>query len=46
VLEVAVVETRRQLVGVIVIQSFNVGITTTQIEMIVAPTMDVIRREY
>jgi hypothetical protein len=40
----AIVETQRQLVGVIVTQSLDVGITTTRVETTVAPTMDVVRR--
>ncbi len=42
--EVVVVEIRRQLVGIKVIQSFNVVITTTRVETIVAPNMNVVRR--
>jgi hypothetical protein len=41
---VAIVETQRQLVGVIVTQSLDVGITTIRVETVVAPTMDVVRR--
>ncbi len=42
--EVAIVETRKQPVEVRVIQSLNAGITTTLMEMVVAPNIDVIRR--
>ncbi len=44
VLEVTIVETWRQHVGVIVTQSLDVDITTTRVETVVAPTMDVIRK--
>jgi hypothetical protein len=40
---VAVVETWKQLVGIIVTQSFDAGIITIGIETIFAPTMDVAR---
>ncbi len=42
--EVAIVETRKQPAEVRVIQSLNAGITTTLMEMVVAPNIDVIRR--
>jgi hypothetical protein len=38
-LEATNVETRRQPIGIVVTQSFDVGITTTRIETIVAHTM-------
>ncbi len=43
VLEAIVVETRRQHVGVGVTQSLNASITTIQVEMVVAPSIDVFR---
>jgi hypothetical protein len=43
--EVTVVETQRQHAKVGVTQSYNTGITTTRMEMIVAPNIDVVRRE-
>jgi hypothetical protein len=42
--EAVVVETQKQYVGVGVVQSLNVGITTTIVEMIVAPNINVVRR--
>jgi hypothetical protein len=42
--KVAIVETQRQHAGVRVIQSFDVGITTTRVETIIAPNIYVIRR--
>jgi len=39
-----VVETQKQHVGVGFIQSFDACITTTRVETIVAPNIDVIRR--
>jgi hypothetical protein len=44
VLESTVVETQIQHARVRVTQSFNVGITTTRVEMVVAPNIDVVRR--
>ncbi len=43
-LEVAIVETQKQHAKVRVIQSLGVGITTTRVEMVVAPNIDVVRR--
>jgi hypothetical protein len=43
--KVTIVKTRRQLVGVIIIQSLDVGITTIRVEIVVLPTMDVVRME-
>jgi hypothetical protein len=40
-LETIIVKTWRQPTGIDIIQSLNVGITTTWIEIFVAPTMDV-----
>ncbi len=42
--EVIVVKTQRELVGLIITQSFDVGITPTWAETVVAPTMDVVKR--
>jgi hypothetical protein len=42
--EVAIVETRKQHAGVRVIQSLDVGITTTRVETIIAPNIYVVRR--
>jgi hypothetical protein len=39
-----VVETQKQHVGIEVIQSFNAIITTTRMETIIAPNMNVVRR--
>jgi hypothetical protein len=39
-----IVETYKQLVGVGITQSFDAGIITTRVEMVVVPTMDVFRR--
>ncbi len=39
-----VVETRRQPIGIIVTQSLDVGITTTRVETVVVPTMDVVKK--
>jgi len=39
-----VVETRRQPIGIIVTQSLDVGITTTRVETVVVPTMDVAKK--
>jgi hypothetical protein len=44
-LKIVVVETRKQHVRIKVSQSFNVGITTTRVEIVVAPSIDVVRRE-
>jgi hypothetical protein len=43
-LETTIVETWRQHVGIDIIQSLDVGITTTWVGMFVAPTMDVFWR--
>ncbi len=40
----AIVETHKQLIGLKVTQSLDVGIITIGVEMIVAPTMNVVRR--
>jgi len=42
--KVAIVETRKQLARVGVIQSLNAGITTTRVEILVVPNKDVFRR--
>jgi hypothetical protein len=42
--KVVVIETQKQLVGVVVTQSFDVGIITTGAKTVVAPTMDVVKR--
>jgi hypothetical protein len=42
--KVTFVETQRQVAGIGVTQSLNVGITTTRVEMVIAPNMDVVRR--
>jgi hypothetical protein len=42
--KLTIVETRRQHAGVRVIQSLNVGITTTRVEMVVVPNIDVVKR--
>jgi nitrogen fixation protein len=42
--KVVVIETQKQLVRVVVTQSFDVGIITTGVETVVAPTMDVVKR--
>jgi hypothetical protein len=39
-----IIKTWRQLVGIDVIQSFNAIITTTRVETIVAPNMNVVKR--
>jgi hypothetical protein len=44
VLEATVVKAWRQPTRVVVTQSFDVNITTIGIEMVVTPTMDVVRR--
>jgi hypothetical protein len=44
VLEAVIVEIQKQPIGVIVTQSLDVGITTTRVEMVVMPTMDVVRK--
>jgi hypothetical protein len=44
VLEVVIVETHKQLVGVGVTQSLDVGITTIGVEMVVMFNMDVVKR--
>ncbi len=45
-LEVAVAEIRKQPFGIEVIQSLNTIITTTRVEMVVAPNVNVVRVEY
>jgi hypothetical protein len=42
--KVAVIETRRQHVIIGVIQSFNVGIITIGVQMVIAPNIDVVKR--
>jgi hypothetical protein len=44
VLEVSIVKTWRQPTRVVVTQSFDANITTIGVEMVVTPTMDVVRR--
>ncbi len=44
VLEVTIVETWKQHAKVGVIQSLDVGITTTRVETVVAPSINVIRK--
>jgi hypothetical protein len=44
VLEAVVFETRKQHVGVGVIQSLDVGITTIGVVMVVVPNIDVVKR--
>jgi hypothetical protein len=39
-----IVETWRQLFRIRVIQSLDVGVTTTRVETIVVPTMDVVKK--
>jgi hypothetical protein len=41
---VVVVETQKQHVGVRVTQSFDVGITTIGVKIIIAPNIDVVKR--
>jgi hypothetical protein len=43
-LKVTIVETWKQPTRVVITQSFNVGIKTIGVEMVVAPTMDVVKR--
>jgi hypothetical protein len=43
-LKAVVVKTWKQHVGIGVIQSFNAGITTTRVETIIAPNINVVRR--
>jgi hypothetical protein len=43
-LEAVVVETRKQHVRVKITQSFNACITTTRVEMVIAPNIDVVKR--
>jgi hypothetical protein len=43
---VAIIETRKQHVGVGVTQSLGVSITTKGVEMVVVPNIDVIRRQH
>jgi hypothetical protein len=43
--EVVVVETRKQHAGVKITQSLDVGITTTGVETIVMPNINVVKRE-
>ncbi len=42
--ETTIVEAQKQHVGVRVIQLFDASITTTEVETIVAPNIDVVRR--
>ncbi len=42
--KVAIVETRKQHVGVGVIQSLDVRITSTIVEMVVVPNIDIVKR--
>jgi hypothetical protein len=42
--KVAIVETRKQHVGIRVIQSLGASITTTRVETLVAPNINVVRR--
>jgi len=42
--EAIVVKTQKQPIRIIITQSFDVGITTTWVETVVAPTMDVVKR--
>jgi hypothetical protein len=42
--EVVVIKTQRQPTRVVVTQSFDVSIKTIRVEMIITPTMDVVRR--
>jgi len=44
VLEATVVETQKQHAGVKVIQSFNASITTTRMEIVVVPNINVVRK--
>jgi len=44
VLEAAIVETQKQHVGIGVTQSLDASITTTRVEMFVAPNIDVVKR--
>jgi hypothetical protein len=44
VLEATVVETHKQHVRVWVIQSLDVGVTTTRVETIIVPNIDVVKR--
>jgi hypothetical protein len=44
VLEVTIVETWKQHAKVGIIQSLDVGITTTRVETVVAPSINVIRK--
>ncbi len=43
-LEAAIVETQKQHVGIGVTQSLDASITTTRVEMFVAPNIDVVKR--
>jgi hypothetical protein len=43
-LEMAIVKTQKQHVGVDIIQSLNAGITTTGVETIVVTNIDVIKK--
>jgi hypothetical protein len=43
VLETITSETWRQPIKVIIIQSFDVNITTTKVETVVVPNMDVVK---
>jgi len=44
VLEATIVETQKQHVGIGVTQSLDASITTTRVEMFVAPNIDVVKR--
>ncbi len=43
-LKTTIIETWKQHVGIKIIQSHGAGITTTRVEMIVAPNTNVVRR--
>jgi hypothetical protein len=45
VLEVVVVKTRKQHARIKVTQSLDVGITTTRVETMVVPSINVVKRE-
>jgi hypothetical protein len=42
--KVAIGETQRQPTRIVIIQSLDVDISTTRVEMVVAPIMDVVKR--
>jgi hypothetical protein len=46
VLEAIVIETWKQYAIIGVTQSLGTGITTTRVEMVVAPSVNVVKREY